>query len=164
MKTLLLLRHAKSSWGDATLPDHDRPLNPRGQRDVPRMGQWMREQGLCPSLIASSTAVRAQATAQGVAEACGYRHELVSVPQLYLGCPSDYVNYLRTVGEQYPSVLVVGHNPGLEQLLELLTGVCQRFPTAALAQIMWDDLRWVDLTALPTGQLVLLQRPKMLVA
>ena len=164
MKTLLLLRHAKSSWGDATLPDHDRPLNPRGQRDVPRMGQWIREQGLCPSLIASSTAVRARTTAQGVAEACGYRHDVVRVPQLYLGCPSDYADYLRTVGEEHPSVLVVGHNPGLEQLLERLTGVRERFPTAALAQIIWDDLDWVDLADLPTGQLVVVQRPKMLSA
>lgn len=162
MKTLLLLRHAKSSWGDAALPDHDRPLNSRGQRDAPRMGQWLREQGLCPGLIASSPAVRAETTAQCIAEACGYRGELVLVPQLYLGLPSDYVNYLQTVSEEYPRVLIVGHNPGLEQLLELLTGLQERLPTATLAQITWEDSCWADMANLPTGQLVVVQRPKRL--
>ncbi len=162
MKTLLLLRHAKSSWGDASLPDHDRPLNSRGHRDAPRMGQWIREQGLCPGLIASSTAIRAKTTAQCVAEACDYRGEVVLLRQLYLGYPSDYVNYLQTLSEEYPRVLIVGHNPGLEQLLELLTGLQERLPTATLAQITWEDSHWADMTNLPTGQLVVVQRPKEL--
>ena len=76
MKTLLLLRHAKSSWSDPTLPDHDRPLNKRGIHDAPRMGKLLRHEHLMPDLILSSTAVRAKKTAELVAKACKYKGEI----------------------------------------------------------------------------------------
>ncbi|MFG0335704.1 MAG: SixA phosphatase family protein, partial [Maioricimonas sp. JB049] len=83
MKTLLLMRHAKSSWADPSKADHDRPLNARGKRDAPRMGQWLLEQNLVPDRIVSSTARRARKTASRVASGCGYTAEIVHERALY---------------------------------------------------------------------------------
>ena len=83
MKTLLLMRHAKSSWDDPDVADHDRPLNKRGKKDAPRMGQWLAEQGLTPEVIVTSTAKRARKTAELVAESCGCQREPIVLPELY---------------------------------------------------------------------------------
>ena len=83
LKTLLVLRHAKSSWKDTGLEDHERPLNQRGQRDAPWMGRLIRERGLIPELIISSDAVRARLTAAGVAETAQYAGEIRLEPRLY---------------------------------------------------------------------------------
>ena len=84
MKTLLVLRHAKSSWNDPALDDHERPLNKRGRRDAPRMGELVREYGLMPGVVISSDAVRARLTAEAVAEAARYAGEILLDPHLYL--------------------------------------------------------------------------------
>ena len=135
MKTLLVLRHAKSSWNDPALDDHERPLNKRGRRDAPRMGELVREYGLIPDVIISSDAVRARLTAEAVAEAARYAGEILLDPHLYLACPADIHSLLTTVRENAGTVMIVGHNPGLEKLVKQLTGEWQDLPTAALAQI-----------------------------
>lgn len=159
MKTLLVLRHAKSSWNDSTLDDHERPLNERGRRDTPRMGKLVREYGLMPDAILSSDAVRARLTAEGVAEAAGYAGEIVFAPQLYLASPTDILLLLPTVRENAATVMIVGHNPGLEKLVEQLTGKWQDLPTATLAQIDLPIDQWRDLTASTRGTLMGLWRP-----
>src|SRR4029079_4472733 len=98
MKTLLVMRHAKSSWKDATLDDHDRPLKKRGQKAAPKMGALLCERGLVPDLIVSSTALRAVATSKAVAEACGYVREIQLVHDLYLADAKTCVEVLRTLG------------------------------------------------------------------
>jgi len=85
MKTILILRHAKSSWKHSELSDHDRPLNKRGEREAPRVGQLLRDEGLLPEVILSSTARRARDTAQIAAEKCGYESEIRFIPDLYMG-------------------------------------------------------------------------------
>lgn len=163
MKTLLVLRHAKSSWNDSALGDHDRPLNTRGQRDAPRMGELVRGQRLTPDVIISSDAVRALLTAEAVAEAAGYEGEIVLDPLLYLADPDDILEVLRTVGERDAGiVMIVGHNPGLEELVAQLTGEQHDLPTAALAQIVLSIDRWRDLNASTRGTLVGLWRAKEL--
>ena len=122
MKTLLVLRHAKSSWNDPALDDHERPLNKRGRRDAPRMGELVREYGLIPDVVISSDAVRARLTAEAVVEAARYVGEILLDPHLYLACPADILSLLRTVREKAETVMIVGHNPGLEELVEQLTG------------------------------------------
>jgi phosphohistidine phosphatase len=122
MKTLLILRHAKSSWKDAELEDHDRPLNKRGEHDAPRMGHLLREEDLVPDLILSSTAKRARKTAEAVAEASGYTGEVELIPELYGGGPEAYLETLHNLPGENLRVLVVGHNPDLEELVEMLTG------------------------------------------
>jgi len=162
MKTLLVLRHAKSSWNDSALGDHERPLNERGRRDGPRMGQLMREFGLIPDVVISSDAVRAQLTAQAVAEAAGYAGEILADPRLYIASPGDILSLLRTAPENAETILIVGHNPGLEELIEQLTGERQDLPTAALAQIVLAIDRWRDLKLSSRGTLAGHWRPKEL--
>ena len=162
MKTLLILRHAKSSWNDPALDDHERPLNKRGRRDAPRMGELVREYGLIPDVIISSDAVRARVTAEAVAEAARYAGEILLDPHLYLACPADILSLLTTVRENAGTVMIVGHNPGLEKLVEQLTGGRQDLPTAALAQIGLPIDQWRDLKLSARGTLVGLWRPEEL--
>src|SRR5215470_18877532 len=122
MKTLLVLRHAKSSWNDPALHDHERPLNKRGQRDAPRMGELVREYGLIPDVVISSDAVRARLTAEAVAETARYAGQILLDPHLYMACAADILSLLPTVRENADRVMIVGHNPGLEKLVEQLTG------------------------------------------
>ena len=154
MKTLLVLRHAKSSWDDAALDDHERPLNKRGRRDAPRMGELVREHGLIPDVVISSDAVRARLTAEAVVEAARYAGEILLDRRLYLAGPADILSLLRTVGEKAETVMIVGHNPGLEELVAQLTGDWQNLPTAALAQIVLPIDRWRDLNLSSRGTLV----------
>ena len=162
MKTLLVLRHAKSSWSDPTVDDHDRPLNARGTRDAPRMGLLIRELHLTPDVIISSDAVRARVTAAAVAEALGFGEEIRRERRLYLASPSDIVAVVRTVPAPATIAMIVGHNPGLEELVERLSGESNELPTAALAQIALPIERWRDLKVSTRGQLIGLWRPKEL--
>jgi phosphohistidine phosphatase len=158
MKTLLILRHAKSSWKDVAVGDHDRPLNKRGKRDAPRVGQLLRDLEVPPQLIISSTAKRARKTASLVAKECGYHGIIELHGTLYLAPPGAYLETLRRVDDAVEHVLVVGHNPGLEQLLALLTGQHAHLPTAALVQLELDVAQWRDITTQTRAALVGLWR------
>jgi phosphohistidine phosphatase len=162
MKTLLVLRHAKSSWSDPARDDHERPLNERGRRDGPRMGELVRECGLLPDIVISSDAVRARLTAEAMAEAACYAGEILLDHHLYLASPADILSLLRTVQENAETVMIVGHNPGLEELVEQLTGERQDLPTAALARIVLPIARWRDLKLSTRGTLMGHWRPKEL--
>ncbi|MGH9203144.1 MAG: SixA phosphatase family protein, partial [Vicinamibacterales bacterium] len=122
MKTLLSLRHAKSSWSDATVDDRDRDLNARGRRDAVRMGELIRQNQLSPDVIISSDALRARLTAEAVADVIGFQEEIALDRRLYLASPADIVAVIRTAAGAATTVMIVGHNPGLEQLVERLTG------------------------------------------
>ncbi len=154
MKTLLLLRHAKSSWKEEDLADHDRPLNKRGKRDAPRMGKLLHDTQLAPELIISSTAKRARKTASKVASECAYEGVIELTGDLYLAPPSQYIAVLRNVPDHIHRVLVVGHNPGTEELAALLTGQAAHFPTAALAHIDLEIDTWNQMTAATRGSLI----------
>jgi len=161
LKTLLLLRHAKSSWADAGLDDHERPLNQRGRRDAPRMGDLVRQLRLLPDVIISSDAVRARLTAEEVAETARYAGKILLDPRLYLASPDSIVGVLQTVPHtKAETVMIVGHNPGLEELIAGLTGEHHDMPTAALAQLVLPIVRWRDLEVSTPGTLRALWRPK----
>jgi len=162
MKTLLILRHAKSSWKNMILSDHERPLNKRGKRDAPRMGTLLAEKNLTPNLIITSSAERALTTAESVALNSGYEQEIVVTRNLYHGDPENYLDVLRERGEPHACVMVVGHNPGMEALVEDLTGTYQRMPTATLVQVELHLDSWTDFTEGVTGDLIDLWRPKEL--
>jgi phosphohistidine phosphatase len=164
MKTLLVLRHAKSSWREAELADHDRPLNKRGKRDAPRMGELMRAEGLLPDLILTSSARRALTTAELVAEASGYDGEIQVSRDLYAAGPEEFIDALCALPDELETVMVVGHNPGLEELVEALTEESSAMPTAALAQVELKIERWVDLQEEGGGRLVNLWLPRNLSA
>ena len=162
MKTLLVLRHAKSSWDDPARDDHDRPLNKRGWRDAPRIGELVREYKLMPDLVVCSDALRARSTAEAMAEAAHYAGRIVLDEHLYLASPEDMLSRLRRVPQNAATVMIVGHNPGLEELVEQLTGERLDLPTAALAQIVLPIDRWRDLTAAIRGTLMGHWHPKEL--
>ena len=156
MKTVLVLRHAKSSRENPDLDDHERPLNARGRRDAPRMGQLVLRRHLVPDRILCSTAVRAQTTAHVVAGECGYDGEVTASDDLYLAGPSEYIRQLSQLAENCRIVMVVGHNPGLEDLVAL------SMPTAALAEIRATVETWAGIEEVRDGELANLWRPKEL--
>jgi phosphohistidine phosphatase len=162
MKTLLILRHAKSNWDDPNLPDHDRPLTERGKRDAVRIGLLLLERNLVPDLIISSTAKRARKTATKVAKTCGYAEEVQTTGRLYEAYPSQFIKVLREVDDRCNIVLMVAHNPGLEELVQHLTGQRETMPTAALAEVSLDIDRWQNLAIPPGGRLVQVWRPKQI--
>lgn len=162
MKTLLLLRHAKSSWDDDSLSDHDRPLNKRGKIAAPRMGQLLRELDLVPDLIISSTANRASTTARLAAHAAGCDAQLRLDRSLYLAPPERYLRVASRVHEPVERLMLVGHNPGIEMLVDDLTGCGESMPTAALAVIAIPVELWSELSAGIRCELVRVHRPREL--
>ena len=161
MRQLLILRHAKSSWANSSLDDWHRPLNERGLRDAPRVGDWLRAQSLVPDLIITSDAVRARTTAQVVATSAGYARELGVEPSLYLATPADIIAALNGVPDDTAgSVMIVGHNPGLEDLIEQLTGEGRDLPTAALVQLEIPADSWRDVDVSVGATIVDAWQPK----
>ena len=126
------------------------------------MGELMRGYGLMPDVVISSDAVRARLTAEAIAEALHYAGEILLDQHLYMASPHDILSLLRRVGQNAETVMIVGHNPGLEELVEQLTTERHDLPTAALAQIVLPIDRWRDLTVSTRGTLVGHWRPKEL--
>ena len=162
MKTLLIMRHAKSSWNYPELSDYDRPLNKRGKRDAPRMGKHLSQAGLMPDRILTSSAKRARKTASKVAKSCGYTGKVKKLGALYDTVPGVYFETLQTLQDKYQTVMVIGHNPTMEQLVNHLTGQIERMPTATLAHIELPIQHWSTLNLYTKGVLVNLWTPKTL--
>ncbi len=162
MKTLLVLRHGKSSWSDPSLADHDRPLKGRGKRAAKKIGRLLRERDLLPDLIVTSTARRARSTARRAAQAAGYQGETIETRELYF---SGVGRQLAAVaGHARPGdarVMIVGHNPAFEELVETLTGGEVRLTTANLAAVDFAIDDWQDLPS-TRGELRFLVRPREL--
>jgi phosphohistidine phosphatase len=164
MKTLLLMRHAKSSWKDSKLSDVERPLNKRGKRDAPVMGQLLIDRELIPQQILSSTAVRSLQTAEAVLETITGSTDLAPKVEyldvLYMAEPPEYYKALHSLPDEVERVMVIGHNPGLETLLQLLSNRIESLPTAVLAHLVLPIQTWSELTPDTTGELVDIWRPK----
>lgn len=162
MRELLILRHAKSSWKDASLADHDRPLNKRGRKAAKRMGQLLREEDILPDHILSSTALRARDTARRAAKAAGFDGEIELRASLYHAAPATIMAEVATTDDEVERLMIVGHNPGFEVLTGVLTGVYHRYPTAALMRVAFEDVtRWADVEGRP-GTKLGLWLPRML--
>ncbi len=162
MKQLLLMRHAKSSWKHAGLTDRERPLNGRGRRDAPRMGALLARLDTVPELIVCSAAVRAVQTANAVADAAGYEGEIRRLPELYGADTCDFWAALQAVADEVETVMLVGHNPELEDLVESLTGQSEPMPTAAVALLKLPISSWCEIESVDRGTLVQVWRPREL--
>ncbi|MBP6015466.1 MAG: histidine phosphatase family protein [Candidatus Promineofilum sp.] len=162
MKRLLLLRHAKSSWGEGNLADYDRPLNDRGRHDAPRMGWLLRQEDLVPDMIITSSAKRAASTAELVAEAASFEGELRYTNNLYLAEPEAYIALARRVDEAVNTLMLVGHNPGIQELVALLTAKDERMATANLACVAMPIKVWSELDADEQYELQGVWRPREL--
>jgi phosphohistidine phosphatase len=146
MKTLYLMRHAKSSWDDASLSDFERPLNDRGLRTAPVMGKLMREKGFEPSVILCSPAERARQTALLVKDASGFSQEIQFDDRIYEASPHSLAQVVSEIDDPNKSAMLVGHNPGMEGFIRYLTGDLEPMPTTALAVIVlnidkWDEIK-----------------------
>src|SRR4051812_42665146 len=144
MKRVLLLRHAKSSWDDPSLDDHARPLSGRGRRAAKAMARHLRAQGLQPRLVLCSTAKRTRETLVRIEPALG-RHEVRAERELYGASAEALLARLQRLPDKVDSVLVIGHNPGLQELALALAAagetrdrVAEKFPTAALSTLEFD--------------------------
>ena len=159
MKTLYVLRHAKSSWDNAELADFDRPLNDRGESTAPFMGEFMAANGFEPEVIVSSPAVRARRTAQLAKEGANMPAEIIYDDRIYEASPRTLQTVAASIDDRFDSAMLVGHNPGMEGFVRLLTGRSEEMPTAALAVIDLDIERWADIDT-GLGVLRRLIRPK----
>ncbi len=138
MRTLLLMRHAKSSWNDPSMTDHERPLNDRGVHDAPRMGERIADRGPVPDLVLCSTARRAVETADAVLAAIEFEGRLEHFDDLYHASPAAITEVVRESGGEAGCLLVVCHNPGIEEMVERLGGEYERMPTAAVARFAYS--------------------------
>ena len=161
MKTLFILRHAKSSWDQPGLKDFERPLNERGRRDAPRMGRLMRERALRPDVILCSPAERTRQTAALLSAAAGLDAQPRFDERIYDASAGRLIDVVSEVEREAGSVLLIGHNPGAEELIEALTGARERMTTAALACVELDIDAWDDLSP-ECGRLEWVVRPKEL--
>lgn len=161
MKTLFLMRHAKSSWEDRALDDFARPLNERGRRAAPLMGKYLLDKNMLPELIVSSPALRAAETARMLATAAKYKNKIEYDACIYEANVATLLKIIGELDENINSAMLVGHNPGMENALAHLTNEARHMPTAGLAHISFDIHHWADIAA-GAGRLLNFTVPKEL--
>ena len=156
MKTLTIVRHAKSSWDDPSLRDHERPLNKRGYRDAPEMGRRIAEYGIRPSVIVSSPAARAWSTAKAVAKATGFPYEfLEKEPLLYHASVDRILDVIAAQDVRCNNLMLIGHNPGFTDFANfLVSGLTNNLPTAGVVSVEIDVEDWNLYERPPTKLLV----------
>jgi phosphohistidine phosphatase len=154
MKRLYLLRHTKSSWKEDDLSDHERPLAPRGRRAAPPVGVYLRDHAILPDLVLASSARRTRETWELVSLMLPRPPRVHYDDKLYLATAEELLARLRQVDDDVASLLVVGHNPGLQEFAERLFGdgdsaafakLHSKFPTGGLALYQLDIKRWNEL-------------------
>lgn len=160
MKTLYIMRHGKSSWDHDALSDFERPLNERGKKTAPFMGGLMRRRDLLPDIILSSPAKRARSTAKLVKESGAIDADVVFDERIYEACPNALHHVVAELGNAFSSVLLVGHNPGIEGFIRYITGQIEPMPTGSLAVIELDIEKWSEIND-GCGELKAVIRPKV---
>ena len=162
MKTILLLRHGKSSWEAGSIPDRERPLAPRGVKAARRMGRFLGRTGPAPDLILCSPAVRAAETLRHAADSGAWPASADIVPELYGASSGGVLACVSAVAAPVETLLVVAHEPGCSETASaLIGGAAVRFPTAALACIRLDVARWDEVRP-ACGELLWLVTPRLL--
>jgi phosphohistidine phosphatase len=155
MKSLHLLRHAKSSWDDPVERDFDRPLNGRGHRAARRMGEWLKESGLAFDLVMASPALRIRQTIEGVEAGLGARLQPHFDKRIYMASAASLFDVVRETPDSVQTLLLVGHNPGLEDLLLLATEgetsalrseAESKYPTATFSTLSLPAASWAEVT------------------
>lgn len=153
MKTLYIIRHAKSSWDDLSLDDIDRPLNKRGERDAPRMGKRLKERHVVPDLLITSPANRALSTCKKIAKILDYPTDTIKVePELYHAEEDQWLRIVHSLNNKHDTVMMFGHNPGLTDFVNKLTGeFIKNIPTCgvaacSLAVDVWNEVGWKKAT------------------
>ena len=161
MKTLLMMRHAKSDM-DGKVEDRQRPLSKRGKKNAERMGELLKDEKITPDLILASNANRARQTAELVIEAMKYMGDRCYLNRLYMAEAEAYAQEIVCLHDDVNSLLIIGHNPALESLLQLLTGKVESLPTAATAHLKLPIDSWRDFRLDTQAELINFWRPKEL--
>jgi phosphohistidine phosphatase len=153
-KELLLVRHAKSSWADPYLDDHDRPLNDRGLRNAPEMGKRLQEWSIRPDVWISSTALRAITTAEILAEQVGFREDQIQrTKDLYHASATELQEIISELDDRIRSVVLFGHNPGMTSLVANLYGLpIDNLPTSGVVHIQFEDDTWSAVSSTPPAR------------
>lgn len=163
MKTLYVVRHAKSSWDDTDLADIDRPLNDRGKRDAPRMGKRLKEKDIHPELLLSSPARRAFSTAKRIGEVLNYKKDNIRTEKkLYHASESEILNVVRSLSDKVDSAMIFGHNPGLTDFVnEVLDGkqYIDNVPTCGVLAFSFSCKSWTDVSG-KNSELLFFDYPK----
>ena len=159
---LVLMRHAKSDWGDNSLSDHDRPLNRRGIADAPLMAQWLAENDLIPDQILCSSAERTRETVELMVQVWPGELSWSSADSLYLASPETIMSTIRSGFSGAKTLMVVAHNPGMAYLASMLAGKGVDMPTAAIAVFQANHTEWCDLDSETPLELTYFMRPKAL--
>ena len=161
MKILTIVRHAKSSWKDTSLPDRKRPLNKRGERDAPIMGKRIHEHGIRPSLIVSSPATRAWRTAKIIAREINYPREFLQREDgRYLASLDEILDTVVAQDNSFNNLMIVGHNPGMTDFANFLVpGLTYNVPTAGVVSVEIDQDDW-SLYERPKARLLVHDWPK----
>jgi phosphohistidine phosphatase len=153
VRTIFLLRHGKSSWSDSSVADIDRPLAPRGERASRRIAKYMRRKRIHPALVLCSTSLRTRQTLETIEPSLGKSCSIQLVAELYTASEQELRERLRALPDSVASVMLIGHNPALQDLALVLASrgadrpkLEQKFPTAALATLVVDINSWADLT------------------
>lgn len=146
MKTVFVVRHAKSSWGDLTLPDFDRPLNDRGQRNAPEMATRLLKKGISIDAFVTSTAKRAMQTATHFIRAYDRpEKELILREELYHAPANAYLDVIRSLDDDFKSIAIFGHNPGITTFVNQLTSTTiDEMPTCGIFAVKADIKEWKD--------------------
>ena len=156
MKTLYLVRHAKSSWGEPALPDRDRPLNERGLRDVATMGKRLAQRDVKVDVMLSSPATRALTTAEHLAKALGIkRKDIVVIERLYAAPAKELLSLIEALGDGPKRVMLVAHNPGLTELARHFASEIADMPTCAIAEFTFAAPSWAGIGDAEPGHVVL---------
>jgi len=152
VRTIILLRHGKSSWSDPTLADLDRPLAPRGERASGRIAKYIRQKKIRPALVLYSPSLRTRQTLEAIESSLGKRSVVELEPQLYAASEGELLRRLQALPESVDSVMLIGHNPGLHELARTLASrgaelprLEEKFPTGALATLVLDSESWATL-------------------
>lgn len=161
MKTLYLTRHAKSSWDDPGLHDFERPLNKRGKKNAPAMGQRLKEMGVLPDRIITSPAERAQSTTRLMAGEIGYPGKrIMEDRRIYNNSMADLLAVIRDVESAVDHLMIVGHNPSITELARYLSGIeVENIPTCGVFAIGFDLDTWTAIEE-GTGKVRFFEYPK----
>ena len=159
MKKLLIMRHGKSSWKDSSLSDHERPLKKRGRKDSARVGKHLKEKELIPDIILCSSAKRATQTAEIVSDEMDFEGNIEFIDSFYMADPEIFFTMLQTLPD-VETVMIIGHNPGLETLLQILSDEIKSLPTAATAHLTLPIDSWAEIKMETDGKLIHLWRPR----
>lgn len=164
MKTLYIIRHAKSSWADPTASDFERGLNDRGKRDAPRMGKRLKEKAIHPDIVVTSPAKRALSTAKKISEVIKYKKEKIKIEsKLYHADEDTILSVVQNINDNQSTAMIFGHNPGLTDFVNAISSEeinIDNVPTSGIVAFTLPVESWKDVT-FKSAKLMFFDYPKL---